>query len=98
MSFTIAAGHRQRSHSQVRVPRDSWPHVTVSDSRILQAGGPGPCIYIPEEQGGPVVPPGTGLELFRVSRSYFILVSLDPGFSDTVTEVCIARQRAVNTA
>jgi hypothetical protein len=21
---------------------------------------PGPCIYIPQEQGGPVIPPGTG--------------------------------------
>jgi hypothetical protein len=26
-----------------------------------QPGGPGPCIYIPQEQGGPVIPPGTGL-------------------------------------
>jgi hypothetical protein len=24
-----------------------------------QPGGPGPCIYIPQEQGGPVIPPGT---------------------------------------
>jgi hypothetical protein len=29
-------------------------HFTVSDLR------PGPCIYIPQEQGGPVIPPGTG--------------------------------------
>jgi hypothetical protein len=34
LSFTIAAGPRQRSHSQVRIPRDSWPHFTVSDSRL----------------------------------------------------------------
>jgi hypothetical protein len=27
LSFTIAAGPRQRSHSQVRVPRDSWLHL-----------------------------------------------------------------------
>jgi hypothetical protein len=27
--FTIAAGSRQRSHSQVRLPRDSWPHFTA---------------------------------------------------------------------
>jgi hypothetical protein len=26
LSFTIAAGPRQRSHSQVRVPWDSWPY------------------------------------------------------------------------
>jgi hypothetical protein len=28
LSFTIAAGPRQRIHSQVRVPRDTWPHFT----------------------------------------------------------------------
>jgi hypothetical protein len=32
LSFKIAAGPRQRSHSQVRVPQDSWPHFTLSDS------------------------------------------------------------------
>jgi hypothetical protein len=52
---------RQRNHSQVRVPQGSWPHFTVSDLRLPQPGGPGPCIYIPQEQGGPVIPPGTGL-------------------------------------
>jgi hypothetical protein len=31
LSFTIAAGSRQRSHSQVRVSRDSQPHFTVTD-------------------------------------------------------------------
>jgi hypothetical protein len=34
LSFTIAADFRQRSHSQVRAPRDSWPHFTVTDSRL----------------------------------------------------------------
>jgi hypothetical protein len=29
--------------------------------RLPQPGGPGPRIYIPQEQGGPVIPPGTGL-------------------------------------
>jgi hypothetical protein len=55
--FIIAAGPRQRSHSQVRVPRDSLPHFTVSDSRLPQSGGSDPRIYIPQEQGGPVIPP-----------------------------------------
>jgi hypothetical protein len=36
-------------------------HFTVSDLRLPQLGGPGPCIYIPQEQGGPVIPTGTGL-------------------------------------
>jgi hypothetical protein len=33
LSFTIAAGARQRSHSRIRVQWDSWPYFTVSDSR-----------------------------------------------------------------
>jgi hypothetical protein len=52
---------RQRSHSQARVPQGSWPHFTVSDLRLPKPGGPCPCIYIPQEHGGPVIPPGTGL-------------------------------------
>jgi hypothetical protein len=60
LSFTIAAGPLQRCHSRVRVPRESRPYFTVSDSRLLQPGGPGPRIYIPQQQGGSVMPPGTG--------------------------------------
>jgi hypothetical protein len=47
-------------------PRDSWSHFTVSDSRLPQPGGPGPRIYIPQEQGGSFIPPGT-LLLFIAS-------------------------------
>jgi hypothetical protein len=57
-SFTIVVGPRQRSHSRVGVPRDSWPYFTVSDSRLPHPGGPGSRIYIPLEQGGPVISPG----------------------------------------
>jgi hypothetical protein len=32
LSFTIAAGSRQKIDSWVWVPRDSWPYFTVSDS------------------------------------------------------------------
>jgi hypothetical protein len=46
LSFTIAAGPHQCSHSQVRVSRDSWPHFTVSDSRLPQPGGPALHIFI----------------------------------------------------
>jgi hypothetical protein len=53
LSFTIAAGPRQRSHSQVRVP---------------QPGRPGPRIHIPQEQGGPVILPGTGFPFRRLLR------------------------------
>jgi hypothetical protein len=34
LSFTITAGHRQRSHSLVRVPRDTRPYFTLSFSRL----------------------------------------------------------------
>jgi hypothetical protein len=34
LSFTIAPGPRQRSHFRVRVPCDSWPYFTVSESRL----------------------------------------------------------------
>jgi hypothetical protein len=34
LSFTISAGPRERSHSRVRVPWDSWPYFTVSDSSL----------------------------------------------------------------
>jgi hypothetical protein len=52
--FTTATGPRQWGHSPVRVPWDSWPH-----SRHPQPGGPGPRNNIPQEQGGPVILPGT---------------------------------------
>jgi hypothetical protein len=41
--------------SAVRVPRNICPHFTVSDSRLPKTGGPGSLIYIPQEQGGPVI-------------------------------------------
>jgi hypothetical protein len=81
LSFTIAAGLRQRIHSQVWVPWASWPHFPVSDSRLPQPGGSGPCIYVPQERGGPVIPPGTGFP-FRPDwikiQSYFTTGSLPP--------------------
>jgi hypothetical protein len=40
------------------VPRDSRP----------QPGGPGPCVYIPQEWGGPDIPPGTGFPFCRLLR------------------------------
>jgi hypothetical protein len=51
LPFTIAAGPRQRCYSWVRVPWDSWPYFTVSDSRLPLPGGPGPRIYIPQALG-----------------------------------------------
>jgi hypothetical protein len=47
LSCIIAAGPRQRSHSQVQVPRDSWPHFTVSNSRIPNLQGQVPIFISP---------------------------------------------------
>jgi hypothetical protein len=38
----------------------SRTYFTVSDSRLPQPWGPGPHIYITQEQGGPVIPPDIG--------------------------------------
>jgi hypothetical protein len=35
-------------------------HILLSHLRLPQPGRPGPCIYIPQEQGGPAIPLGTG--------------------------------------
>jgi hypothetical protein len=68
--FIIAAGPRQRSQSHAWVPRDSLPYFTFSDSTLPQPGGTIPRIYkyIPQEQGGPVITPGTGFPLRRLLR------------------------------
>jgi hypothetical protein len=73
LPFTIAAGPREWSHSWVRVPRNSWPYFTVSDSRRPQPGGPGPRIYIPQKQGGLVMLPGTGFPFRRLLQQYVLI-------------------------
>jgi hypothetical protein len=50
------------------VSQDSWSYFPPSDSRLPQPGAPGPRIYIPQEQGGPVIPPGTGFPFRRLLR------------------------------
>jgi hypothetical protein len=40
----------------------------MSRLRLPKPGGPGPRIYIPQEQGGPVIPPGTGFPFRRLLR------------------------------
>jgi hypothetical protein len=68
--LTVAnpAGPHQHSHSLVRVPQDSSLNFSVWDSRLHQPGGLGPRIYIPQEQGGPVIPPGTWFPILRRFR------------------------------
>jgi hypothetical protein len=49
--------------------RGTQDHILLTQFlRLSQPGGPGPCIYIPQEQGGPVIPPGTGFPFRRLLR------------------------------
>jgi hypothetical protein len=60
LSLTIAAGPRQRNHD----------HILLFQIRDCpKPGGSGPRIYTPHEQGGSVIPPGTG---FSQSQRYFM--------------------------
>jgi hypothetical protein len=43
-------------------------NILLSHLRLPQPGGPGSRIYIPQEQGGPLMPPGTGFPLRRLLR------------------------------
>jgi hypothetical protein len=60
LPLTIAADLHQRSHSWFRVPWDSWPYFTVSDSRLSQPGGPGPRIYVPRNRVAQLYPQALG--------------------------------------
>jgi hypothetical protein len=49
-------------------PHRTHRHVLLSHLRFPQPGGPGPHIYIPQEQGYPVIPPGIGFPFCCVLR------------------------------
>jgi hypothetical protein len=51
---TIASGLCQSNHSGVQVPQISGL-ILLSHVRLPQPGGPGPHIFIPQEQGGSVI-------------------------------------------
>jgi hypothetical protein len=61
VSFTVAAGPRQRSRSQVRVPRDSWPQFTVTDSRPPRTWRARPSYLYPAGTWWPGIHPGLDL-------------------------------------
>jgi hypothetical protein len=49
--------------------RETQDHILLSPFlRLPQRRGPGPRIYIPQEQGGPDIPPGTGFPFRRLLR------------------------------
>jgi hypothetical protein len=46
----------------------NYTRTLLSHLKLPQPGGPDSRIYIPQEQGGPVKPPGTGFPLRRLLR------------------------------
>jgi hypothetical protein len=44
--------------------RRTHDDISLSHLRLPQLGGPGPCIHIPREQGGPVMFPNTGFSFY----------------------------------
>jgi hypothetical protein len=67
----IASGPCQSSHSWVEIPQNSRPYFTVSSETPPTWRARYPYLYppgIPQEQGGPVIPPGTGFPFCRLLR------------------------------
>jgi hypothetical protein len=57
------------SRSSPAQSRGAQDHILLSQFlRLPQPGGPGVRIYIPKEQGGPDMPPGTGFPFRRFLR------------------------------
>jgi hypothetical protein len=48
--------------------RRTHDHILLPRLRLPQSGGQGPCIYIPQGQGGPDIPPGTVFPFCRLLR------------------------------
>jgi hypothetical protein len=96
LSFTIATGTRQRSHSQARVPQDSWSHFTVSGSRFPQSAGSGSRIYSPRNRVAQLYTQGLGF-LFVASydsKGY----DQPPNCSSIVASRSCRKDRVENTA
>jgi hypothetical protein len=64
------------NHSMFRVAQNPKPYFTVS-SDAPPTWRPGSRIYIPQEQGGPVIPPDTALVGAFLLTALFVVV-LDP--------------------
>jgi hypothetical protein len=62
-----AAEPRQRSPSQIRVLRDSWPYFTVSNLRLPHPGG----------QASPIIPPGTGYAQTVLILLHHLAIGMD---------------------
>jgi hypothetical protein len=53
--------------------RRTHDHILLSHLRLPQPGRPGSCIYIPQEQGGPVILPGAGFTLLLWPKDIYVL-------------------------
>jgi hypothetical protein len=60
LSFTIVAGSRQRRHSWVRVPRDSWQYFTISDIDFPNLEGQVPVLIFPRKRTAQLYPQALG--------------------------------------
>jgi hypothetical protein len=76
LSIAIATGHRQRSHSRVRVPWDSQPYFTVSYSR-LPFSSPPTTRRVMVEVFDPASTRGTRGSVEVNSHSHILLYPLD---------------------
>jgi hypothetical protein len=78
LSFAIAAGPRQRSHSRVRTPRNSWSHFTVLISRLPNLEGYVPVFISPRNRVAQLYPQATTrrvtVDLFEPSCSRILLI------------------------
>jgi hypothetical protein len=50
-------------------------YILLSQIRYFHNLELGPCIYIPQEQGGPVIPPGTGFRFRRHLRTRYVTLA-----------------------
>jgi hypothetical protein len=54
-------------------PRRTHDHILLSHLRLPQPWGPGPCIHIRQEQGGPLIPRGIGYSSYNSGATFLML-------------------------
>jgi hypothetical protein len=64
----------RRTQEQSLLSPAELGHILLSHLILPQPGRPGSRIYIPQEQGSPVIPPGTGLPFCRLFRRAMVEV------------------------